>query len=186
MPNCPTFIVYYFATLKAGGTVVNYNPLYTLEELTFQVRDSDTELMVTLDLKVLFDKVEALLRAGTLAEGRRCVVHRPAARHQVRAVQALQGQGAGPPGEDGGAAQCRARRGRAGGRQDAPAGADRPRERRCGAAIHRRHHRHPQGGDAHPRQHLRQLPAVRRLGDQPRERARSASWRRCRSSTCSP
>jgi len=66
MPNCPTFIVYYFATLKAGGTVVNYNPLYTLEELTFQVRDSETELMVTLDLKVLFDKVEALMRAGTL------------------------------------------------------------------------------------------------------------------------
>src|SRR5262249_50832273 len=29
MPNCPTFIVYYFATLKAGGTIVNYNPLYT-------------------------------------------------------------------------------------------------------------------------------------------------------------
>ena len=66
MPNCPTFIVYYFATLKVGGTVVNYNPLYTLEELTFQVRDSQTELMVTLDLKVLFDKVEGLMKAGTL------------------------------------------------------------------------------------------------------------------------
>ncbi|HUC47228.1 MAG TPA: long-chain fatty acid--CoA ligase [Hyphomicrobiaceae bacterium] len=66
MPNCPTFIVYYFATLKAGGTVVNYNPLYTLEELTFQVKDSETELMVTLDLKLLFDKVEALMQAGTL------------------------------------------------------------------------------------------------------------------------
>jgi len=66
MPNCPTFIVYYFATLKVGGTVVNYNPLYTLEELTFQVKDSETELMVTLDLRVLFDKVEGLMRAGTL------------------------------------------------------------------------------------------------------------------------
>jgi long-chain acyl-CoA synthetase len=66
MPNCPTFIVYYFATLKAGGTVVNYNPLYTLEELTFQVKDSETELMVTLDLKLLFDKVEGLMRTGTL------------------------------------------------------------------------------------------------------------------------
>ena len=66
MPNCPTFIIYYFATLKAGGTVVNYNPLYTLEELTFQVKDSETELMVTLDLKLLFDKVEALMQAGTL------------------------------------------------------------------------------------------------------------------------
>ena len=66
MPNCPTFIVYYFATLKAGGTVVNYNPLYTLEELTFQVKDSETEMMVTLDLKLLFDKVEGLMKAGTL------------------------------------------------------------------------------------------------------------------------
>src|SRR5262249_7280656 len=52
--------------LKAGGTVVNYNPLYTLEELGFQLKDSETELMVTLDLRVLFDKVEALLKAGTL------------------------------------------------------------------------------------------------------------------------
>jgi len=66
MPNCPTFIVYYFATLKAGGTVVNYNPLYTLEELAFQIKDSETELMVTLDLKLLFDKVEGLMQRGSL------------------------------------------------------------------------------------------------------------------------
>jgi long-chain acyl-CoA synthetase len=66
MPNCPTFIIYYFATLKAGGTIVNYNPLYTPDELASQVRDSETELMVTLDLKLLFDKVEDLMQAGTL------------------------------------------------------------------------------------------------------------------------
>ena len=66
MPNCPTFIIYYFATLKAGGTIVNYNPLYTPDELTFQVKDSETELMVTLDLKLLFDKVEGLMQVGTL------------------------------------------------------------------------------------------------------------------------
>jgi long-chain acyl-CoA synthetase len=71
MPNCPTFIVYYFAVLKAGATVVNYNPLYTLEELSFQVKDSETELMVTLDLKVLFDKVAALIEGGSL---RRAIV----------------------------------------------------------------------------------------------------------------
>ena len=66
LPNCPTFIVYYYAILKAGGTVVNYNPLYTIEELSHQIRDSDTEMMVTLDLKLLFDKVEALLDKGVL------------------------------------------------------------------------------------------------------------------------
>lgn len=66
LPNCPTFIIYYFAILKAGGTVVNFNPLYTLDELTSQIRDSETELMVTLDLKLLFDKIEALLGSGVL------------------------------------------------------------------------------------------------------------------------
>ena len=97
MPNCPTFIVYYFATLKAGGTVVNYNPLYTLEELTFQVKDSETELMVTLDLKLLFDKVEGLMKAGTLKRADRRLLPGPAAGRQVGAVQALQGQGPRPP-----------------------------------------------------------------------------------------
>jgi long-chain acyl-CoA synthetase len=66
MPNCPTFIIYFYATLKLGATVVNYNPLYTLEELAFQLRDSETELMVTLDLNLLFHKVEGLLQAGSL------------------------------------------------------------------------------------------------------------------------
>ena len=75
LPNSPTFIIYYFAILRAGGTVVNFNPLYTLEELTNQVRDSETQLMVTLDLKILFDKVEELIRAGTLpAADRKSVV----------------------------------------------------------------------------------------------------------------
>lgn len=66
LPNCPTFIVYYYAILKAGGTIVNYNPLYTVDELAYQIQDSDTELLISLDLNVLFEKVEALLASGTL------------------------------------------------------------------------------------------------------------------------
>src|SRR5215813_5412559 len=30
MPNTPGFVVFYFGVLKAGGTVVNFNPLYSL------------------------------------------------------------------------------------------------------------------------------------------------------------
>ncbi len=66
LPNTPTFIVYYYAILKAGGTVVNFNPLYTLEELTFQATDSETEIMVTHDLTVLFPKVEELMLRGVI------------------------------------------------------------------------------------------------------------------------
>ena len=67
LPNTPTFVIYYYAILKAGGTVVNFNPLYTLEELTFQVKDSETEIMVTHDLQALFPKLEALATRGILS-----------------------------------------------------------------------------------------------------------------------
>jgi long-chain acyl-CoA synthetase len=66
LPNCPSFVIFYFAILKAGGTVVNFNPLYTIDELTGQAKDSQIHLMVTLDLKALFPKVEALLASGVL------------------------------------------------------------------------------------------------------------------------
>ena len=66
LPNCPTFVVAYYAVLKVGGTVVNFNPLYSIPELEHQVRDSGTSLMVTLDLKLLLGKVEALLAGGSL------------------------------------------------------------------------------------------------------------------------
>ena len=66
LPNTPTYVAFFFAILKAGGTVVNYNPLYTVEELEGQVKDSKTKILVTLDLKLLFDKTEALLATGVL------------------------------------------------------------------------------------------------------------------------
>ncbi len=84
LPNSPTFIIYYFAILKAGATVVNYNPLYTNEELAFQIRDSETDLMITHDLKVLFDKIEQLLVAGVLK--RAVVCSFPALLPKVKSV----------------------------------------------------------------------------------------------------
>jgi long-chain acyl-CoA synthetase len=66
LPNVPYYPILYYAILKAGGIVVNFNPLYTVEEITHQAKDSGTNIMVTLDLAVLFPKVEALLASGTL------------------------------------------------------------------------------------------------------------------------
>jgi long-chain acyl-CoA synthetase len=66
LPNTPTFVIFYYAVLKAGGTVVNFNPLYSVEEIEFQIRDSGTKIMVTLDLARTFAKVEAVLAKGVL------------------------------------------------------------------------------------------------------------------------
>jgi long-chain acyl-CoA synthetase len=66
LPNTPTFIIFYYGILKAGGTVVNFNPLYTIDEITHQARDARLHMMVTLDLTALFPKVEALLANGAV------------------------------------------------------------------------------------------------------------------------
>ncbi|MBK4722924.1 long-chain fatty acid--CoA ligase [Azospirillum sp. YIM DDC1] len=61
LPNTPTYVIAYFGILKAGGTVVNYNPLYVERELEHQIEDSGTEIMVTLDLKQIHPRIEAML-----------------------------------------------------------------------------------------------------------------------------
>lgn len=66
LPNCPQFMVCYFGVLKAGGTVVNYSPLYSEPELKRQIEDSETDFMVTLNLKVLYPKMATMLRESRL------------------------------------------------------------------------------------------------------------------------
>lgn len=41
LPNCPQYIVAYYAILKIGGVVVNVNPMYVERELEFQLKDAD-------------------------------------------------------------------------------------------------------------------------------------------------
>ena len=62
LPNCPYSVICFFAILRAGGTVVNYNPLYVTREVEQQVEDSETDIMITLDLAALLPKLEPLLR----------------------------------------------------------------------------------------------------------------------------
>ncbi|MCP4716365.1 MAG: AMP-binding protein, partial [Deltaproteobacteria bacterium] len=50
LPNCPHFIIAYYAILKIGAVVVPTNPLYSEKELTFQLNDSGAETLITLDL----------------------------------------------------------------------------------------------------------------------------------------
>ena len=59
LPNSPYSVICYFAILKAGGTVVNYDPLCAERELIRQIEDSETDIMVTLDLTALYGKVAA-------------------------------------------------------------------------------------------------------------------------------
>ncbi len=50
LPNTPYYPILFFATLKAGGIVVNVNPLYVERELTHLIEDSGAEIIVTPDV----------------------------------------------------------------------------------------------------------------------------------------
>ena len=48
LPNVPHYVAAYYGALLAGAIVVNFSPLYTVDELAAQARDSGTKLIVTL------------------------------------------------------------------------------------------------------------------------------------------
>lgn len=61
LPNTPHYVISFFGVLKAGGTVVNYSPLDAEKVLEHKVEDSETDIIVTLDLKTLYPQMHQLL-----------------------------------------------------------------------------------------------------------------------------
>jgi long-chain acyl-CoA synthetase len=64
LPNTPFYVFAYYGVLRAGGTVVNCNPLYTIPELSHITSNAGVDVIITLDLKQLFEKAEALCLDG--------------------------------------------------------------------------------------------------------------------------
>ncbi|MBP1761320.1 MAG: Long-chain-fatty-acid CoA ligase (AMP-forming), partial [Firmicutes bacterium] len=50
MPNCPQYIISYYAGLSLGAIIVNINPLYTANELKEIARQTNLSLLFTFDL----------------------------------------------------------------------------------------------------------------------------------------
>ncbi len=50
LPNCPQYVVAYYAALSAGAIVVNMNPMYTHDELKFMMENSGLETLFTFDM----------------------------------------------------------------------------------------------------------------------------------------
>jgi long-chain acyl-CoA synthetase len=51
MPNCPQFVVAYYATLMCGGVIVPCNPAYVARELQHQINDSGAETIISFSLR---------------------------------------------------------------------------------------------------------------------------------------
>ena len=52
LPNMPQFVIANYAVLRIGAVAVMNNPLSTEEELTHRLNDSDSAVLITLDLRL--------------------------------------------------------------------------------------------------------------------------------------
>ena len=61
LPNTPYYPIAFFGIALAGGTIVNMNPLYAARELETMVKDSEIDILVTMDLTITYPKAVTLL-----------------------------------------------------------------------------------------------------------------------------
>ncbi|MCW3845896.1 AMP-binding protein [Sphingomonas sp. LB-2] len=66
LPNVPHYVAAYYGVLKLGATVVNFSPLYSVDELSAQVADSGTRLLFTLSASALLPTALAVLERSDL------------------------------------------------------------------------------------------------------------------------
>ena len=66
LPNVPHYLAAYYGILKLGATVVNFSPLYTVDELAHQVADSGTRLLFTISASALLPTALKVLEKSTL------------------------------------------------------------------------------------------------------------------------
>lgn len=66
LPNVPIYAAAYYGAMMAGAVVVNFSPLYSVEELSWQVGDSGTRVLVTLDVPELYKTAAKVLEGSAL------------------------------------------------------------------------------------------------------------------------
>ncbi len=66
LPNSPYYVFLYFAALKIGATIVNFNPLYAPPEIANMVADSGCKIVATIDIPDIYNKLNRVVGQGTL------------------------------------------------------------------------------------------------------------------------
>ena len=93
LPNTPFFVVAYYAALRIGAVVVNYNPLYVERELEHQIKDSGTKLMFVIDVPEVHKKIAAVAERAGPRNDRALPARRGSADDEGGALSAAQAQG---------------------------------------------------------------------------------------------
>ena len=68
LPNVPHYVAAYYGAMMMGAIVVNFSPLYTLEELKHQAEDSGTKLLFTLSVKALLPRALDVMQQSCIEQ----------------------------------------------------------------------------------------------------------------------
>ena len=66
LPNVPHYLSAYYGAMAIGATVVNFSPLYTVDELNHQIEDSGTRILFTLSATAVFPTAYEVLQQSSL------------------------------------------------------------------------------------------------------------------------
>lgn len=66
LPNVPHYVAAYYGAMRIGATIVNFSPLYTVDELAHQVEDSGTRMLFTLSAKSLLPTALSVMERSGL------------------------------------------------------------------------------------------------------------------------
>uniref|UniRef100_UPI0035943468 AMP-binding protein n=1 Tax=Parasphingorhabdus sp. TaxID=2709688 RepID=UPI0035943468 len=66
LPNVPHYVSAYYGAMAIGATVVNFSPLYTVDELNHPVEDRGTQILCTLSATALFPAAYQVLEESSL------------------------------------------------------------------------------------------------------------------------
>ncbi len=66
LPNVPHYVAAYYGAMMLGAIVVNFSPLYTVDELRHQVEDSGTRVLFTLSASALLPTAIEVMERSSL------------------------------------------------------------------------------------------------------------------------
>ncbi|MBO0992250.1 long-chain-fatty-acid--CoA ligase [Bacillus sp. SD088] len=64
LPNCPQYVISYYASLLTGAVVVQTNPLYKEREIEYQMKDSGARIIIALD--ILYPRISKVIKQTKL------------------------------------------------------------------------------------------------------------------------
>lgn len=89
LPNTPYYVIAYYAAMKVGARLANFNPIYPSDAMKHQINDSKTDVMITVNVKEVQTTVDSMLGQTCLKKVIVCDLSEAMPAGKKRALRAI-------------------------------------------------------------------------------------------------